>query len=154
MLKTFVGLPWNGLGRRSPSFPFIHSSAWIYKAKDFWCSLRNPNRLHSEDKLKLNLVQSLEENPDGEVSLLQSLLLINVFGRMFAKAVHHATSQLFHSPSVLLANHLGVLSQEPDDERYYADTVDGWLQWSEDEERIRVGWLVFLLDCSNAALFR
>jgi hypothetical protein len=53
-----------------------------------------------------------------------------------------------------MANFLGVLSEEPDDEAEYDNTLDGWLAWAHAEERIRVGWLAFLMDTCNAALYR
>ena len=53
-----------------------------------------------------------------------------------------------------MANFLGVLAKDPDDEVEYDSTLDGWRQWATDEERIRVGWLAFLMDTCNSALYR
>lgn len=53
-----------------------------------------------------------------------------------------------------MANFLGVLTKDPDDEADYDSTLEGWMQWANDEERIRVGWLAFLLDTCNSALYR
>lgn len=53
-----------------------------------------------------------------------------------------------------MANFLGVLTKDPDDEAEYDSTLDGWRQWANDEERIRVGWLAFLMDTCNSALYR
>ena len=103
--------------------------------------------------LKLLLRQILEDHPEGNIGLLQSLLLLNTFGRMFCTAAQHTASQLFHSPTIVLANFLGVLEpSEPVDED--SGTLASWFAWAEQEERIRVGWLAFVLDCSNAALYR
>lgn len=68
--------------------------------------------------------------------------------------MQHNSSQLFHSPSIVMANFLGVLTKDPDDEAEYDSTLDGWRQWANDEERIRVGWLAFLMDTCNSALYR
>lgn len=53
-----------------------------------------------------------------------------------------------------MANFLGVLSKEPEDAVDYDSSLTDWINWAADEERTRVGWLAFLMDTCNAALYR
>lgn len=66
----------------------------------------------------------------------------------------HHVAQVFHSPSIVMARLAGVfLPAHPPHHRTH-NPLDHWLEWVAFEERKRVGWFAFLMDTSNAAIFR
>ncbi|ORY77984.1 fungal-specific transcription factor domain-domain-containing protein [Leucosporidium creatinivorum] len=104
-------------------------------------------------RIRTRVFESIEDEPRVAVPVLQTLLLIGRFGREYASAAHHDMSQVMHSPLCILSDFSGVFLNDsyPDS---YPPTAEGWVAWTADEERRRLGWLMFLTDTGNAALFR
>ncbi|KAM0746959.1 hypothetical protein T439DRAFT_383596 [Meredithblackwellia eburnea MCA 4105] len=106
-------------------------------------------------RIRNKVFEMIEDDPRVEVHVLQTILLLSYFSRMYSSSAHHDISQVFHSPSIILANFSGVFLPESSPETAtYPPTEEGWASWVSSEERRRIGWFAFLCDTSNAAMFR
>jgi hypothetical protein len=106
---------------------------------------------HSWSKLTR---QQVEDEPRAPLHALQTILLINHFSRAYCGMKEHHVAQVFHSPSIIMARLAGVFAPAPLPHHRTHNPLDHWLEWVAFEERKRVGWFAFLMDTSNAALFR
>ncbi len=97
-----------------------------------------------------------EAEPRAPPHTIMTILLINYFSRSYCSVKEHAVAQIFHSSSIVMARLAGAFlptfAQHPSP--VASNPLDHWLAWVAHEERKRVGWLAFMMDTENAALFR
>ncbi|KII88342.1 hypothetical protein PLICRDRAFT_175941 [Plicaturopsis crispa FD-325 SS-3] len=108
----------------------------------------------SHQRLRNRMFEMVEDNPRVDVPILQTILLVNCFGRLFSSPVTHDLSQIFHSPSIVMARFSGVFVKDSTAKTDFEASPEGWTEWALQEERKRIGWFAFIVDTSNAAMFR
>ncbi|BEI82886.1 hypothetical protein CcaverHIS002_0307540 [Cutaneotrichosporon cavernicola] len=109
-------------------------------------------RIHK--RLRNRIFEQVEDEPKAPLHTLQTILLINHFSRAYCGVKEHQVAQVFHSSSIIMARLAGVLVPAPPLLHRTHNPLDHWLEWVAFEERKRVGWFAFLMDTSNATLFR
>ncbi len=118
-------------------------------------------------KLRKHLVDVMESDSTPNTPVLQALLLINHFGRMYGSARHYdfdqvsysleggADFQIHHSAVITAAIHSGLLNINS---THWSQCktlgAAGWTLWAEAEERIRLAWLAYVSESFNAAYYR
>ncbi|BGP24901.1 hypothetical protein JCM10295v2_003821 [Rhodotorula toruloides] len=94
--------------------------------------------------------------PRSETWLIQTMLLIVVFGKLCSTRMDHEMSHIFQSSFVQLGRRSGLFSQKtvelPPEKR---DDVEAqWHAWIEEEVAKRLAQIVFAIDVEHAAFFR
>ncbi|POY75151.1 hypothetical protein BMF94_1783 [Rhodotorula taiwanensis] len=94
--------------------------------------------------------------PRSEIWLMQTLLLITVFGKLCSTRMDHEMSHIFQSSFVQLGRRSGLFSQRayeiPEDK--HDDIEFQWRAWIEEEVSKRLAQIVFAMDVEHAAFFR
>ncbi|KLT44556.1 hypothetical protein CC85DRAFT_8788 [Cutaneotrichosporon oleaginosum] len=109
-------------------------------------------RIHK--RLRNRIFEQVEDQPQVPLHALQTILLVNYFSRAYCGIKEHHVAQVFHSPSIIMARLAGVFQPAQPPHHRAHNPLDHWLEWVAFEERKRVGWFAFMLDTSNATLFR
>ncbi|GJN90701.1 hypothetical protein Rhopal_003715-T1 [Rhodotorula paludigena] len=94
--------------------------------------------------------------PRSEVWLMQTMLLIVVFGKLCSTRMDHEMAHIFQSSFIQLGRRSGLFSQRaieiPLDKEDDIDFL--WHAWIEEEVSKRLAQIVFALDVEHAAFFR
>ncbi|BEJ09842.1 hypothetical protein CcaverHIS641_0607570 [Cutaneotrichosporon cavernicola] len=107
-------------------------------------------------RLRNRVFDMAEAEPRAPPHTIMTILLINYFSRSYCSVKEHAVAQIFHSSSIVMARLAGSFlpTFAPHPSPVASNPLDHWLAWVAQEERKRVGWLAFMMDTENAALFR
>ncbi|BGP55827.1 hypothetical protein JCM8202v2_003434 [Rhodotorula sphaerocarpa] len=94
--------------------------------------------------------------PRSEIWLMQTMLLITVFGKLCSTRMDHEMSHIFQSSFVQLGRRSGLFSQRAYEilEDRHDDIEYQWRAWIEEEVAKRLAQIVFAMDVEHAAFFR
>ncbi|KAL7629779.1 hypothetical protein AAE478_001302 [Parahypoxylon ruwenzoriense] len=96
-------------------------------------------------------------NPKPDLWMLQTILLVECFGKSRAGQKQHDMSHLFHGMLINLIRRSDCQSVRParpnEDNKGDAQDDGGWRQWAEAEEKKRLALLSFMWDTQHAVLF-
>ncbi|GAA6028170.1 hypothetical protein JCM8097_006895 [Rhodosporidiobolus ruineniae] len=99
---------------------------------------------------------SADFRPRAEIWLMQTVLLILVFGKLCSTRMDHEMSHIFQSSFVQLGRRSGLFSLRvvdiPEDKRHDVDFL--WHAWIEEEVAKRLAQIMFAVDVEHAAFFR
>ncbi|GAA5895962.1 hypothetical protein JCM6882_005572 [Rhodosporidiobolus microsporus] len=94
--------------------------------------------------------------PRAEIWLMQTVLLILVFGKLCSTRMDHEMSHIFQSSFVQLGRRSGLFSQRivevPEEKRNDPEAL--WKAWIEEEVAKRLAQIMFAVDVEHAAFFR
>ncbi|GMK53815.1 hypothetical protein CspeluHIS016_0104010 [Cutaneotrichosporon spelunceum] len=152
----------------APLYPIIHRPSLAYRRlpPDLLLTMLCIGTTFYEDKegfriamrihkrLRNRIFEQVEDEPKAPLHTLQTILLINHFSRAYCGMKEHHVAEVFHSSSIVMARLAGVFLPAPPPLHRTHNPLDHWLEWVAFEERKRVGWFAFLMDTSNAILFR
>ncbi|KAI0376089.1 fungal-specific transcription factor domain-containing protein [Hypomontagnella monticulosa] len=97
-------------------------------------------------------------NPKPDLWMLQTILLVECFGKSRAGQKQHDMSHLFHGMLINLIRRSDCQSVRPDRPGRFDNKGDsmgdhGWRRWVEAEEKKRLALLCFMWDTQHAVLF-
>lgn len=107
------------------------------------------------DCLRGALFSSQHFDPNPDLWVLQTLLLIEVFGKNRAGIKQHESSLLFHGLLINLIRRSGCESAttDPYDIKDETNRDEAWYNWIKQESMKRVALLTFLWDVQHATFF-
>ncbi|GAA5975392.1 hypothetical protein JCM11641_004251 [Rhodosporidiobolus odoratus] len=99
---------------------------------------------------------SPEFRPRTEIWLMQTVLLILVFGKLCSTRMDHEMAHIFQSSLVQLGRRSGLFSQRVVDlpEEKKGDVESLWQAWIEGEVAKRLAQIMFAVDVEHASFFR
>ncbi|CAK9782713.1 unnamed protein product [Cutaneotrichosporon oleaginosum] len=154
----------------APLYPIVHRPSLGYRRlpPDLLLTMLCIGTAFADDRAGFNIAMKLhkrlrnrvcdmaEAEPRAPPHTIMTILLTNYFSRSYCSVKEHAVAQIFHSSSIVMARLAGsflpTFTSHPSP--VATNPLDHWLAWVEHEERKRVGWLAFMMDTENAALFR
>lgn len=86
------------------------------------------------------------------LSMLQAMLITEIFGKLMGTRPQHETAHLFHNFIITLARRNAVFS--PSKVKLPSDPEEKWRAWSKEEEKKRIAFFAFILDAQHATMFR
>ncbi|GAA5828891.1 hypothetical protein JCM11251_005910 [Rhodosporidiobolus azoricus] len=99
---------------------------------------------------------SADFRPRAEIWLMQTVLLILVFGKLCSTRMDHEMSHIFQSSFVQLGRRSGLFSQRivevPEEQKNDPEAL--WRAWIEEEVAKRLAQIMFAVDVEHAAFFR
>ncbi|GAA5850603.1 hypothetical protein JCM8547_001926 [Rhodosporidiobolus lusitaniae] len=99
---------------------------------------------------------SADFRPRAEMWLMQTVLLLLVFGKLCSTRMDHEMSHIFQSSLVQLGRRSGLFSQRiveiPPDKAHDVEYL--WRAWVEEEVAKRLAQIMFAVDVEHAAFFR
>ncbi|GAA6001419.1 hypothetical protein JCM10207_006657 [Rhodosporidiobolus poonsookiae] len=102
------------------------------------------------------VICSPDFRPRAEIWLMQTVLLLLVFGKLCSTRMDHEMAHIFQSSFVQLGRRSGLFSQRivevPDERKGDIETL--WHAWIEEEVAKRLAQIMFALDVEHAAFFR
>ncbi|WVQ73620.1 hypothetical protein IAR50_003200 [Cryptococcus sp. DSM 104548] len=112
-------------------------------------------------RLRMHIFEILETTRNPPLYIFQALFLSNYYGRMYADAASHDTNQIYHSAAVTAARFHGIFNATKPPTKT-TDTIIPkdvppeykWMKWAEEEERVRLAWMIFVFDTFSAGILR
>ena len=113
------------------------------------CSLLS-RKIH--DKIRWLLFDSEEFKPPAKLWVMQSMLVLEVFGKHFSTRTHHELAHIFHGTLITLMRRGTVLSTSHSSEKSVAgvDIEQQWARWIEIESTKRTAFFAFVIDSQHA----
>ncbi|KAK9321813.1 fungal-specific transcription factor domain-containing protein [Lipomyces orientalis] len=167
--KQYLNLYWV---RFDPLYPILHRATFDPSVMEpaLLIAIVTIGMAYSSDREASNLAivihrkfrnivfLMIEDQPQVQLWVHQTLLLTNYFDKMLGSTVQYDMSQFFHGTNIALMHFSGYLKglTEPPvvgtDDSVFADNQ--WRKWVEFETTKRTAFFAFICDTQHATLFR
>ncbi|KAK9453515.1 fungal-specific transcription factor domain-containing protein, partial [Dipodascopsis uninucleata] len=168
-VKRYLNLYWVHF---DPLYPILHRSTFDPSVMDpaLLISIVTIGMAYSSDseasllaisihkKFRNIVFLMIEDQPQVQLWVHQTLLLTNYFDKMLGSTVQYDMSQFFHGTNIALMHFSGYLkglTEPPVNETYDVATADTqWREWVIYETTKRTAFFAFTCDTQHATLFR